>query len=370
MNTWQVFGQDWAVELLQKKVGSHSLHHAYLVTGPDGVGRRTMAIRLVQALNCPTPLSPGVPCLTCRICKQIEEGKFFDLMTIQRLGGKTEILIEQVREATRFLSLKPFISTHKVLLFLDIQNANESSFNALLKTLEEAPDYALMVLIANNTDQVPLTILSRCEVLRLRPVSIPQLSEFLTSEGVKGEKLTLLSHLGEGRPGYALNLNTPDSELLVFRMEKLKDMHQLLSQRYSERFSYAENLVGIDYKAREQARKKLAQIQKNFKKQDFSKEIEVNPEEEENLEEGILRKTFRIWLTYWRDVLLITTGSKVEITNIDCAGEIELIAGKLDRSTIIKVISSLETALLRLDHNVNSRLLVEVLMLDIPRVKV
>src|SRR5512141_3120560 len=118
MNTWEVFGHDWAVEMLQQHVAHQTLRHAYLLTGPSGVGRRALAVRLAQALNCATPAAPGVPCRTCRTCKQIEAGQNIDLMVVQAEAEGGTLKVEQVREVQKFLSLKPYLSPYKTVLFL------------------------------------------------------------------------------------------------------------------------------------------------------------------------------------------------------------------------------------------------------------
>ncbi len=133
-NKWEVFGQDWAVNLLQQHVSRGGLRHAYLISGPIGIGRRTLALRLAQALNCATPIAPGVPCRTCRTCKQIEAGQHADLMVIKKLPDKKDLGVDQIREVSRFLSLKPYMSPYKVVLVINFEDASPSAQNALLKT--------------------------------------------------------------------------------------------------------------------------------------------------------------------------------------------------------------------------------------------
>lgn len=328
MNPWEVFGHDWAVEMLQQHVAHDTLRHAYLLTGPGGLGRRTLAVRLAQALNCQTPTAPGVPCRTCRSCKQIEAGQNIDLMVVQAENEGGTLKVEQVREVTKFLSLKPYLSQYKIVIFLRFQEANANAQNALLKTLEEAPSYAVLLLTADNAEQLLPTIISRCEILRLRPMSVEAVTGFLTSRGIDEEKARLLAHLSGGRPGYALRL-CADEAALTFRAEKLDDLKRLLAAKRRERFNYAE---------------KLAKDKDTF------------------------RQTLLLWLSYWRDVLLKTSGASAELTNIDRADEIDALAYRVDLSLARNVAENLEQAIDRLEKNVNARLLAEVTLMDWPKI--
>jgi DNA polymerase III subunit delta' len=329
MNSWDVFGHDWAVEMLQQHVAHSTLRHAYLLTGPSGVGRRTLAVRLAQALNCQKLVVPGVPCRTCRTCKQIEAGQNIDLMVVQAESEGGTLKVEQVREVTKFLSLKPYQSAYKTVIFLRFQEANANAQNALLKTLEEAPTYGILLLTADNAEQLLPTIVSRCEILRLRPLTVAAVAEFLGSRGVDAGKARLLAHLAGGRPGYALRLSA-DEKALNFRAEKLDDLRALLAAKRRERFTYAE---------------KLAKDKDTF------------------------RQTLLIWLAYWRDVLLTTSGARAALTNLDRAEEIETLAYRVDLSQARQLTETLENALERLEKNVNARLLAEVTVMDWPVVK-
>ena len=327
MNTWDIFGHDWAVEMLQQHVAHQTLRHAYLFTGPSGIGRRSVALRLAQALNCPTPAAPGVPCRTCRTCKQIEAGQSVDLMVVRAENEGGTLKVEQVREVQKFLSLKPYLSAYKIVLFLRFQEANANAQNALLKTLEEAPGYAILLLTADNVEQLLPTISSRCEILRLRPLSLDALLDFLRTHQVDPQKAQLLAHLCGGRPGYALRLAN-DDRALGFRAEKLDDLTQLLGATRRERFAYAEKLV---------------------------KDKEA------------FRETLLIWLSYWRDVLLKASGmGAAALTNADRADEIDTLAGNLDLPRARNLTASLENAVGQLERNVNARLLAEVTIMDWP----
>jgi len=324
---WDLLGHKWAVDMLRGQVAGGAARHAYLIAGPPGLGRRTLALRLAQALNCTEPPVPGVPCGKCRDCRQIGAMQHPDLNVIQAEAEGGTLKVDQVRAIQHMLSLKPYQSKYRVALFLRFQEANDNAANALLKTLEEAPSYAVLILTADSPEQLLPTIVSRCEVLRLRPLPVETVESFLRERGAQADAARLIAHVSGGRPGYALNL-LQDPAALAFRAERLADLQALLPASRVDRFSYAEKLA---------------------------KDKET------------MRQVVLIWLSYWRDVLLRAGGVSTPIANLDRAQEIEALAGRLDLSTSRRVVSALEQALERLEANVNARLLAEVLLMDWPR---
>jgi DNA polymerase-3 subunit delta' len=332
-DNWNIFGHEWAVDMLHQQVAHGEVRHAYLFCGPPGLGRRTLALRLAQALNCTKPIAPGTPCGSCRDCKQIEEMRHPDLNVIQAMdedGASKEngtLKVNQIREVQHALSLKPYQAKYRVALFLRFQEANDSAANALLKTLEEAPAHAILLLTADTPEQLLPTIVSRCEILRLRALPISAIESDLRERGVDEERARLLAHISGGRPGYARRL-VDDMTLLEKREERLDDLQRLLPAPRVDKFSYAEKLA---------------------------KDKEA------------MRQTILIWLSYWRDVMLRVAGAETPLINIDRNMEIEFLAGRLNLSTARCVVSDLESALEKMDKNVNSRLLAEVLLLDWPK---
>src|SRR5687768_5087036 len=208
---WNLIGNEWAVDMLKKHVTNGTTRHAYLFAGPPGLGRRTLALRFAQALNCPTPLEAGVPCGQCRDCKQIAAMQHADLSIIEPMikdpdhpkelipAPNGEIRISQIRELQKTINLKPYQSRYRVLIFLRFQQANIEACNALLKTLEEAPSYAVLILTADNPEQLLPTIVSRCEVLRLRPLKVEEVMKELESRGVESDRAKLIAHISGGR---------------------------------------------------------------------------------------------------------------------------------------------------------------------------
>jgi DNA polymerase-3 subunit delta' len=327
-DNWNLLGHEWAVDMLRHHIKHDGLRHAYLFAGPPGLGRRTLALRLAQALNCTKPIALGEPCLACRDCKQIEAMQHPDLAVVQAESEGGTMKVDQIREARRTLTLKPYQAKYRVALFLRFQEANDSAANALLKTLEEAPDYAVLILTVDNPEQLLPTIVSRCEILRLRPLPIEAIEADLRERGMDEERARLLAHISGGRPGYARRL-ADDASLLEQREERLNDLQTLLPSPRVEKFAYAEKLAK---------------------------------------DKDSMRQTILIWLSYWRDVLLRVAQAETPLVNIDRNMEIEFLAGRLDLSTARRVVGDLEGALEKMERNVNSRLLAEVLLLDWPKV--
>ena len=327
-NNWNLTGHEWAVDMLKKHIVHGTTRHAYLFSGPPGLGRRTLALRFAQALNCPTPVSTGIPCGTCRDCKQIESMRHADLSVVQADSEGGILKVDQIREVRKTLTYKPYQSKYRVALFLRFHEANDNAANALLKTLEEAPSYAVLILTADNPEQLLPTILSRCEVLRLRPLKLEEVQRDLESRGVESGRAKLIAHISSGRPGYARRL-VEDDMLLEKREERLNDLLTLLPASRVEKFKYAEQL---------------------------------------SKDKDSMRQTILFWLSYWRDVMLRTAQAGTPLVNVDRNVEIEDLAGKMDLSSARNVVSRFENALEQMEKNVNPRLLMEVLLMDLPKI--
>lgn len=323
---WNMVGHEWAVNMLKKHIINGTTRHAYLFAGPPGLGRRTLALRFAQALNCQTPLEAGIPCGQCRDCKQIAAMQHADLTVVQAETEGGILKVDQIRAARRTLNLKPYQAKYRVALFLQFQEANENAANALLKTLEEPPSYAVLILTADTPEQLLTTIVSRCEVLRLRPLKVEEITGALESRGVERGQAKLLAHISGGRFGYALRLIENES-LLEKREERLNDLQSLISATRVEKFAYADKLS----------------------------------RDKESMRQAIL-----IWLSYWRDVMLRSARAEAPLVNVDRNLEIEDLAGRVDLSIARTVVSGLEDVLDKMERNVNSRLLAEVMLMNLP----
>ncbi|HZW03382.1 MAG TPA: DNA polymerase III subunit delta' [Anaerolineaceae bacterium] len=331
-SVWGVFAHEWAAELLARHAANGEVRHAYLFTGPPGAGRRTLALKLAQAVNCLNPAAPGVPCNACRACLQLERLQHPDLSILAPEEGSNTIKVEQVRALQHALSLSPYEARYRVALLLNFEQATISAQNALLKTLEEAPEKVILLLTAESAENLLPTIVSRCEVLRLRPASIERLAETLRERwDVPPDEARQLAHLAGGRPGYALRLHQ-EPGLVTQHEDWLADLGMLLAAPLRER---------------------LAWVDANHKRSS----------------RDALRAMFQTWLSFWRDLMLASAGSDAPLTNVDHAADLRALAGRIDFATAHARIADLEQAFTRLDANVNARLLLETLLLDWPQIR-
>lgn len=333
---WQIYGHEWASQILQKHITQNNVRHAYLLSGPPGIGRRSLAIRFAQSLNCTQPPSPGEPCGECRICKQTEKMQQVDLTVTQSQEDSKTIKVEQVRELQNSLSLSPYEAKYRIALLLNFQEATPNAQNALLKTLEEAPSKVILIITADSVENLLPTIVSRCEILRLRPLSIEQCTAALSKHwGIPNDMATELAHLTAGKIGQAIHYHHEPEQL-----EKLhhlvQDAFDLLENSLVDRFSYAE-------KATDMRRK--------------------------NVNRDSLGLMLQTWLSLWRDFYICASGSDMPLTFINFQSLSQITAKQLDHNLIHAQLLRLENALIQLDQNLNSKLLLETLLLDWPIVR-
>lgn len=326
---WDLFGHNWAVDLLKRQIGEGRMRHAYLFTGPQGVGRRTLALRLAQALNCTNPPALGEYCGRCRACRGCASMQHADLLVVTRQEGDREIKVGALRELSRSLSRTPLEARYQFALLLNFHEASEEAANALLKTLEEPNPSVVLCLTALDADSLPATIVSRCELIRLRPVPPQDLASGLQEiSGLSAEQAALVASISLGIPGLANHLAS-EPALLEQRSKWLDASTELLSASRVQRFAYAEKA---------------------------SKDRDA------------LRRQLLVWLSFWRDVLLRSSRSAATLTNPDRAELIHALAAQLPLPAARSALAAVERTLTQLDTNVNARLALEVLLLELPTI--
>lgn len=171
----EVVGQQHVLSALENGLRENRLHHAYLFSGTRGVGKTSIARLFAKGLNCETGIT-ATPCGECANCKAIEEGRFIDLIEIDA-ASRTKV--EDTRELLDNVQYKPTVGRFKVYLIDEVHMLSRHSFNALLKTLEEPPEYVKFLLATTDPQKLPITILSRCMQFHLRALDQHQIANHL-----------------------------------------------------------------------------------------------------------------------------------------------------------------------------------------------
>ena len=204
----EMVGQTHVLKALINALDNQRLHHAYLFTGTRGVGKTTIARIIAKCLNCETGIT-STPCGTCSVCREIDEGRFVDLIEIDA-ASRTKV--EDTRELLDNVQYAPSRGRFKVYLIDEVHMLSTHSFNALLKTLEEPPPYVKFILATTDPQKLPATILSRCLQFSLKNMSpervVEHLSHVLAAENVpfEADALWLLGRAADGSMRDAMSL--------------------------------------------------------------------------------------------------------------------------------------------------------------------
>jgi len=199
------------VQDLQRAV-VHGPRHAYILSGPDSVGKRTIAREFARALVCTNPPAPGIPCGACSACRRVGRDVHPDV-TIADLAKQsarekatsknTSLNIETVREVSAAVALRPMEGRWRIAIVDDVETMQETAQEAFLKTLEEPPSYAIIVLLTSDVELLLPTILSRCVVRTLQIVPETEIARALTTAGVANAQAETIALASDGRPGWA-----------------------------------------------------------------------------------------------------------------------------------------------------------------------
>jgi len=212
-NFSEMVGQEHVVQALTNALSQQRLHHAYLFTGTRGIGKTTVSRILAKSLNCTGPDGQGditaTPCGVCPACTEIDAGRFVDYTEMDAASNTGKDDVQQLLEQAVY---KPVQGRFKVFMIDEVHMLSNAAFNAMLKTLEEPPEYLKFVLATTDPQKVPVTVLSRCLQFNLRPMApetvMAQLTHVLGAEQVAAEPqaLRLLARAARGSMRDALSL--------------------------------------------------------------------------------------------------------------------------------------------------------------------
>ena len=218
MSWHSIRGHDRVVAELRQSLQQGRFPHALLFVGPEGVGKRTFAKKLAKSLLCEARSAADLdPCEVCSGCVQVEAGTHPDFIEFARPEDKHELPIRVIRDLCNQFALKPARGLRKVAILDDADDLNDEAANAFLKTLEEPPPGAVLILIGTSADVQLQTIVSRCQVVRFDALTEGDIAALLQEQGVVEDAATAskLAALGDGSVQRALGLS--DIELGRFR---------------------------------------------------------------------------------------------------------------------------------------------------------
>lgn len=311
-----IVGHDWAVRHLQAGIASGQLAQSHLFVGPPRIGKSTLARALAAEL-----LGDSA-----RTRSLVLQGKHPDLLWLEPQGSGS-IKVEALREVLRALTLSPIEGRYRVAVIQDAHQMTDSSQNALLKTLEEPNPTTVIILVAPSAETLLPTIVSRCQVLSLRPVPTETIEQALLARSAEPRQAHLIARLSRGRVGWALGVLS-DTDVLASRQQRLDALRELLGANRTRRLAYAEKLA--------------------------------------RAEADDLRDTLLTWALFWRDAARFAGGAKGEPINLDAADWLTDLAQRLPLSTILATVRATTQTLRRIDANVNARLALDVLLLRLP----
>jgi DNA polymerase-3 subunit delta' len=339
-SVWPIYGHEWAVHLLQRTLAPQAAgpRHAYLFLGPPQVGKSTLARTFAQALLCSD--AQGRPCGVCRACGLMARGVHPDFRLVQPLDKPLDkegvadrvngmLRGEQAAELIHEAALRPVEAQRKVFVIQDAHTATPTFANKLLKTLEEPPDHVILLVTAHDRGSVLPTIVSRCQVLELRPLPVPVIEQALIDGWqVEVGEAALLARLANGRLGWAV-AQLGDREGAGRRQAQLEQLWKLVAANQVERLDFAEHLA-----AGRNNQQLFAMLE--------------------------------LWAGWWRDVLLAQAGCLDACCNVDQQPVLARQAAALAPTVVRGYLYTLQRLDGYLHHTVNTRLALDILVLRLP----
>jgi DNA polymerase-3 subunit delta' len=340
-----VIGHEAAEAWLRRALQTNRLAHAYLITGPRSVGKRTFATEIAMAVNCLAPDVDERPDRSCQQCRLIERSVHPDVRVVRRAPERRMISMRpsataasprEYSDNVAFIQsdaqLRPVMGERKVYIIVYAEELAEDAGNRLLKTLEEPPPFVLFLLTAIERGGVLPTIASRCQELRLRPAPRSQLASALSEMGAEPERAMQLAALAGGRQGWAVSATR---EPALFEQQ----------QTYARQLVEALNGSRVDRLLRARA---------------LSERWSTHPE--------TVRETLRVWMSWWRDVMLVQLGLLNRIIHLEPGEQVTLntAAERVTREAARQAAAAIQQTLADLDTNVNARLALDLLLLRLP----
>lgn len=333
---WPIWGHDHAVHELRSAI-TRGVRHAYILSGYDQVGKSALAREFAKALMCERSPGAGLSCGDCPACGRVERGThpdvaLYDLERQQQAAEKSStgknlsLTIQTVRQITSSIALRPMEAKHRVVIVDDVETMQETAQEAFLKTLEEPPSYAVILLLTSDTDVLLETIRSRAMTIQLQTVTAATIADMLRSAGIDDARAQTIAAASMGRPGWALQAST-DEKMLSSRVEIQSSVVSWIHGDQYQRLAEATRLGDAFSRDRDAVYARLLAAQ-----------------------------------TAWRSIVLRSVGAP-DVDHPDLAPASDRV---MDPATAVRALKSVDACLADLDANVRPRLALQSMVLQWP----
>lgn len=314
-----MIGQEEAVSILQDEIKKERISHAYLFSAQKGSGKSKLAFEFAKAIFCQE--SELDSCGQCINCRKLDHQNHPDFKIISILEAKTAISISQIRDLKKEIAYKPYDSEHKIYVIQAAEKMTKEAANSLLKTLEEPPSFATIILLTEDTGKLLPTLVSRCQQIELKSVSQAKIKKLLLNKGLNSEQAEIISRTAAGSPGQALAI----SEIEAY-FEKRKEIYDFLRN--------VRNKNTIEIFA---ITKKLSELLQN----DFP--------------------CFNLLSDWYRDIMMIKQDYLEAVINKDYLSDLKRLAQDLNLNRIIKNLELISESEKNIELNIRAELSLEVL---------
>lgn len=333
---WLTLGHESSIDVISRGVRLDRMSHSYLITGVENVGKTTIALDIARVANCRNVGFDGSPCSDCSQCHRIESGNhtdvfMYDLEPARNESGRfsTTVTVDQLREDfLKQVHRKPYEGAKRVFIIAALERMGMPQSNMLLKTLEEPPEDIIIILLSSREKGLLETIVSRCQLLNLKPVDDEVVREYVRQmvrdEESEEEEIV---RLARGRIGWAHKAVNQAGFLNDVKLS-FDTIEIAMTGSLEDKFAYSEELVKL-----------------------FQKDRRLG---------GFALDYLLVW---WRDVLLISSGREEEIINISRQEKLKKVSGGVNLHQAAEAIKFVRTAEENIERNVSPGIVCDDLMI-------
>ncbi|HLD28134.1 MAG TPA: DNA polymerase III subunit [Patescibacteria group bacterium] len=333
---WDICGHENVASFLQSAIIGDNVAHAYLLVGSKHLGKHALAKEFISSIFCQT--NGGItPCGECVHCRQLKNNLHPDVYQVERqINEKTgklkkNISVDQIRDLKNKLQQATLFNSYKVAIIAEAEQISISAANALLKVLEEPTPKTVIILITSDIGSIPVTIISRSQVIKFLPVATKDIESFLASHNMSADAKKI-AKLSFGQPGIAIALST-HQDVFDKYIKDINDFFNLIDANINDRFNIMDDLIV------------------------WNRDEAINTSQ--------INKLFNNWQIILRDLMLCQNNNEPLIANFDYLTRINALSSRFSLGRISKILKHISLSKKYFRQNVGSRLILENLIINI-----